>query len=204
MELWKKILIPLDGSELSRWAILRAKYLLEQPGVSVKLMSVVETDVVRAADFAFQTDQRHQALQDQLLKERDGLLERSVAAEAEVRFGDPATEIVRELEAGGYDLGIMATHGRTALGRVLFGGVALRVLQASPVPVLFFRPLQRPDGTLSPAETSEPARFRKILVPLDGSRAAEEILEVAQKVAQTFDSKLYLFRSVPGGTDESG
>jgi nucleotide-binding universal stress UspA family protein len=53
-------------------------------------------------------------------------------------------------------------------------------------------------------ETAEPARFRRVLVPLDGSEAAEEILDAAERVAEAFSSKLYLFRAVPGGTDATG
>jgi nucleotide-binding universal stress UspA family protein len=199
----KRILVPLDGSGLSEWVLARAKHLIEQPGVSVTLLSIVPADEERASDLAFRLDPRHRERHDALAAARDRLLERSIPAEAEIRFGDPATEILREVASGGYRLIAMTTHGRIGLNRMLFGSIAHRVLQSSPVPLFLFRPLQRPDETLSPAETSEPARFKKVLVPLDGSEAAEEILPAVTEFARTFGSKLTLFRAVPGG-EEAG
>jgi nucleotide-binding universal stress UspA family protein len=196
---WKRVLVPLDGSDLSRWVLDRGKFLLTRPGVSVTLMSVIPSEESRAVDLAYQVDPRHRPAHDALALLRDELLRRSVACEARLRLGDPAAEIVREVREGDHDLVAMTTHGRTGLARVLFGSVALRVLQASPAPTFLFRPLQRPDGTLSPVETSDPARFRRILVPLDGSEAAEEILPAARSMAETFGTKLVLFRAVPGG-----
>ena len=204
MTTWKRLLIPVDGSPLSLWALARAKNILDQPGLAVTLLQVVEVPEERAQDLAFQVEPRHQATHDALAALRNELLERSIPARAEIRFGDPATEILRETAAGGHDLVAMATHGRSGLARVMFGSVALKVLQASPVPLLLFRPLQRPDETLSPVETSDPARFRRLLVPLDGSEAAEEILPVAEGFARTFGSKLHLFAAVPGGAEEAG
>lgn len=203
MGLWKRLLIPLDGSEVSAWALSRASRVLEQPGLSVTLFRVVEASENRAADLAYALDPRHREALDSLAVLRERLLERSIPVRAEIRFGDPATEILREIAAGGYDLVAMATHGRSGLARVMFGSVAQKVLQASPTPLLLFRPLQRPDESLSPAETSDPARFRHLLVPLDGSEAAEEILPAAEGFARTFGSKLHLFAAIPGGSDEA-
>jgi nucleotide-binding universal stress UspA family protein len=54
-------------------------------------------------------------------------------------FGRPAEEILAAAKATGADLIAMATHGRSGLGRILFGSVAEAVLRASPVPVLMIR-----------------------------------------------------------------
>ncbi len=202
MRLPKRILIPLDGTELSEWVLARARHLIEQPGVSVTLLSVVKSEEDRASDLSFRLDPRHRERHDALAAIRDRLLERAIPAEAELRFGDPATEILREIALGHHGLVVMSTHGRSGLNRMLFGSVALRVLQASPVPLFLFRPLQRPDESLSPAETTEPARFKKVLVPLDGSEAAEEILPAVTEFARTFGSKICLFRAIPGGSSE--
>jgi nucleotide-binding universal stress UspA family protein len=203
MNPYQRVLVPLDGSELSTWVLSRAEHLLRVPGLSVTLLRVVESSEDQAGELAFRVDPRHGELEADLARLRDELVARAVAAQAEVRFGDPAGEILREAASGGYDLVAMTTHGRTGLGRVMFGSVALKVLQASPIPLLLFRPLQRPDGTLSPVETVEAARFRRILVPLDESAAAEEILPHAETLARTFGSKLCLFSAIPGGADEA-
>jgi nucleotide-binding universal stress UspA family protein len=95
----------------------------------------------------------------------------------------------------------MTTHGRSGLGRILFGSVAMRVLQSSPVPVLLLRPLQRPDGRISPVETHERADFRRLLVMLDGTAVAEEILPGAAALAGSAGGGMVLFSAVPGGPE---
>lgn len=198
-ESWTRILVPIDEGEFSRWALDRVSLLIERPGAVVTLLTVVPTAETNAAELNYRRSPQHDEVVKALSRVRDDLVKRSITTEAEVRFGDPATEILREIGSGRHDVVAMATHGRSGMDRVLFGSVAQKVLRASTVPVLLFRPLYRPDGTLSPAESHEPARFRHVLVPLDGSPAAEEIVPAVRALASVFESKLHLFQSVPGG-----
>jgi nucleotide-binding universal stress UspA family protein len=64
---------------------------------------------------------------------------KGVRAGARVRIGDPATEIVAAAKEINADLIAMTTHGRTGLGRLLFGSVAEAVLRGSPIPVFLLR-----------------------------------------------------------------
>jgi nucleotide-binding universal stress UspA family protein len=57
----------------------------------------------------------------------------------QVRRGRPAEEIVSGARDAHVDLIAMATHGRTGLGRLLFGSVAEDVLRHAPVPVFMIR-----------------------------------------------------------------
>jgi nucleotide-binding universal stress UspA family protein len=54
--------------------------------------------------------------------------------------GDPAAQIVDLAASRGANLVVMSSHGRTGLGRWVFGSVAEKVLRSSPVPVLVVRP----------------------------------------------------------------
>ena len=54
--------------------------------------------------------------------------------------GDPAVEILRAVETEGIDLIVMGTHGRRGLEHTVFGSVAEKVVQRSPVPVLTVNP----------------------------------------------------------------
>src|SRR5688572_18186977 len=56
-----------------------------------------------------------------------------------IRRGRPADEILAAAKESGADLLAMATHGRTGLGRLLFGSVAEAVLRHAPVPVFMIR-----------------------------------------------------------------
>jgi nucleotide-binding universal stress UspA family protein len=196
-----RVLIPLDGSELSSWVLDRASALLKLPGAVVTLLGVVEAPPDLAADVAYRVDPRHAAFAAALGAARDRLSDQGILARAEVRFGDPADAILREIRQGGHDLLAMTTHGRTGLARVLFGSVAQRVLRGSTIPLLFFRPLLTPDGALSPAQTREPASLRRILVLLDGSALADEILPPAIDLARLLGGEIRLLTAVAVGPE---
>jgi nucleotide-binding universal stress UspA family protein len=53
--------------------------------------------------------------------------------------GDPAEEIARVAQDGGYDLVVVGTHGRTGVKRLVLGSVAERVVRTAPVSVLVVR-----------------------------------------------------------------
>ncbi len=199
---WKSVLVPLDGSEISKWALARARHILEQPGISVTLLRVIECKEARANDLAFRMDSRHGEARVALARTRINLLDLSVSSRAQLRFGHPATEILREVVEGNHDLVVMSTQGQSWLSRVLLGSVAERVLEGSPVPLLLFRPLMGPDETVSSAETCEAARFKRLLVVLDGLERAEQVLPMAEGIARAFDSTLGIFGAISGGSEE--
>lgn len=63
-----------------------------------------------------------------------------VSPKAKVVLGDAAEEILNYTRSEGIDLIIMGTHGRKGLEKIVFGSVAERVVQKSPVPVLTINP----------------------------------------------------------------
>jgi nucleotide-binding universal stress UspA family protein len=64
---------------------------------------------------------------------------RGIDADWEVRHGSPATTILAVAKSWGADLIAMSTHGRSGLGRLLFGSVAEHVLRHADVPVFLMR-----------------------------------------------------------------
>jgi len=101
-----------------------------------------------------------------------------VATRGEVVVGYPAEEIVRHADENSIDLILMATHGRSGIGRWAIGSVADKVLRASNVPVWLVR-----------AGIPEEIVFdkwprRTILVPLDGSELAELVLPHVEALAR--------------------
>jgi nucleotide-binding universal stress UspA family protein len=79
------------------------------------------------------------------------------------------------------DLIAMATHGRSGVREWALGSVAERVLRATLIPVLAFR--GKPVGRVT---------IRRILVPLDGSEAAMEVLDPACEVAESMKAEVIL------------
>lgn len=197
---WKSVLVPLDGSVSSAWAVARARRILELQGISVTLLRVIECEEDRANDLGYQMDPRHREACDALAAARAGLMDPFVEVSADVRFGDPATEILREIAEGNHDVVLMSTYGRTGPSRALFGRVAQRVLLSSPIPLLLFRPRLGLEGELSRPEAIEPSRFKRLLVALDGSATADEIFPVVERMARTLGSELHLFRALSSGS----
>ena len=160
-----RILVPLDGSGRSERALDLAARL---PAREVILFHVGKDDDDRS---------RLESLAQAL---RTG--QRSV--EVEIRSGDASGEILKA--AANYDLVVMATQGRGAAGRLLFGSTADRVSQQSGTPTLLVR-------TTKDAAIPVPAR---VVVPLDGSGRAEGALPIATTLARAMSLPLWLMRAV--------
>ena len=67
------------------------------------------------------------------------LTARGVPFKAEKRVGDPAATIVAAGVEGGYDLLVLGAQGHSALAHLMLGSVAVKVVAASPLPVLLLR-----------------------------------------------------------------
>jgi nucleotide-binding universal stress UspA family protein len=89
------------------------------------------------------------------------------------------------------DLIVMTSHGRTGLSRSWLGSVADAVLRRSAVPVL----LQRPIEGKSRRDAAHHL-FKHVLVPLDGSGRAAEILSSASSLARSSGARVTLLRAV--------
>lgn len=183
--MFRKILIPLDGSELSQRVLPPLRHMLDEDGVT----SVVLARVTGPGE--------DEARAREELERLVGLLVASgVPAQARLAVGrDAGEEILRlagELEV---DLVAMATHGRSGLLRLVRGSVAERVLRGCTRPLLLCNPrvLQRE----APQEG-----FQRILVPLDGSALAERVLEPAAALARIYDAELVLFKVENFATDQ--
>jgi nucleotide-binding universal stress UspA family protein len=190
-----QILVPLDGSETATAALPHAAALARGLGRSLALLRVIPS-VGTLERMVWPTGvalANPIGLEETLAQARADL--RACAAPwqaaglpvtTEVRQGDPATTILACAEQRpGVDLIAMTTHGRGGVGRWLLGSVAERVLAHTPVPLLLGR---------APAEATPPppVAYRTILVPLDGSVAAELALGEAERVAQATGASLLL------------
>ena len=147
-----RVLVPTDGSETADKAIAFAARLLGNTSCKVTLLSVVEEPVYSAfwsdgliapevlmpppEELREELDRRaEEVLKESAQPLRDAGLE----VQAKVRFGNAAGEIIQEAEEGGYDMVVMGSHGRGALGGFLLGSVSNRVMHHAPCPVLIVR-----------------------------------------------------------------
>ena len=140
-----KMLIAVDGSEHARHAIEAAARLArEMPAVEVVLLNVADAMVFygELPPFDIEAVERAQRQhQEQLLAEAEAMARASglqnVLTQSAV--GSTAQEILRVADERGVDQIVLGTHGRGAVGSLLLGSVAQRVVHQAKVPVLLVR-----------------------------------------------------------------
>jgi nucleotide-binding universal stress UspA family protein len=141
---FNKVLVPVDGSAVAEAILPFIEQIAGPLDMRITLLRVVPLASLDAGAMASDV-----GAGDPILKEIDaqGYLEplvetlkaKGIRAGARVRIGDPPTEIAAAAKEIGADLIAMTTHGRSGLGRLLFGSVAEAVLRAAPIPVFLMR-----------------------------------------------------------------
>jgi nucleotide-binding universal stress UspA family protein len=200
---YRTILVPLDESPLGERALPYAVTLARRSGARLVLLAVPVTSVELRDDP--QTGRpTFVDLAAQYLAGVAARVGEGVAAETVQLRGDPGAEIVAESGRRGVDLIAMATHGRSGLGRWLFGSVAEHVVRHAPVPVLLV-----PATAETPTERGGPAaapgrREPRVLVALDGSEHALAALDAAGELAAALEATLCLLRVVVPPTTGAG
>lgn len=146
--MYKRILVPIDGSETSNKALVAALQLARQGGGRVRLIHAVE-ELAYLSGF----DQYGGYSGDlvRIMRENaakilgDGMaIAKSAGVEADNmlydKFGERLGEVVADAaKSWNADLIVVGTHGRRGVGRMLMGSGAEQVIRLAPVPVLVIR-----------------------------------------------------------------
>ncbi len=148
--MYKRILVPLDGSGLSESVLSHVKTMATACGpAEVHLLYVVEPlSAMRESSFSTQdkdyfaqSDRKAEAWgKDYLAKVVLNLETDSIKAKSIVLIGNPAQDILDYATTNAIDLIIMSTHGRSGLARWVFGSVAEKVIRTATCPVMIVRP----------------------------------------------------------------
>ena len=194
--MFKKILIPLDGSETAEAILPFAQEIAKNTQGQIVLVTAVQQTGVWDATLSLQVlDKEEQAAAD-YVKTKAAALGPNVTSR--VTRGEAAEAILTVAEDEKADLIGISTHGRSGLSRWLFGSTATKILESSPVPVLFLHPKKGEDkGAPGPV-------VKKILVPMDGSPEALSVLPVVEGFAKAVGASLVLFHAVPPITSYPG
>jgi nucleotide-binding universal stress UspA family protein len=141
--MYKRILVPLDGSQLAEQALPHAVIHAKQFGAEVVLLKVLgplpepsmsSPRVIRNAEAA-----SAQLALEYLEGLAAGLREEGIPARAATVEGKPYVEIIRFAEENDIDLIAMSTRGHSGLSRWLLGSVADRVARGATVPLLLIQ-----------------------------------------------------------------
>lgn len=189
-----QILVPLDGSALAERALSCATMLARGLPADLVLFRAVSIspDLEVLGHTLHDTEEHMERLKTQAhdyLGQVAGRLKSSgLAVRTHVRRGPAAEAIVDYAEQTGVSQIIMAAHGYSGVSRWRHGSVAERVLQSAGVPVLMIC------AKGGDAMSKEPMTCQRILVPLDGSDRAEQVLPPAVSIARALDTEIVLFR----------
>ena len=137
--MYKKILVPLDGSALAEAILPHVTEVARIHNAEVVLLRVAlahafpgvdptegQVEAVREAEKYLEAMEKEQK-------------ERHVKVSSVVRYGHPAEEILDHAAFAVIDLIAMSTHGRSGVSRWVLGSVAEKVLRASSTPLLLVR-----------------------------------------------------------------
>jgi len=136
--MYKKILVTLDGTPTDQAIIEHIKQLAKLMDGRVVLLHVADGWAARtygpdAVSLEITEDSAY------LEKVQAEFQSEGIAADAELAYGDPATEIVKWVEQKGCDLVAMSTHGHRFLADLFLGTTATKVRHSISVPILLLK-----------------------------------------------------------------
>lgn len=129
-----KILLAYDGFKHSENALAAVADLAGAPGTEITILSVVPPDA-RASKSGGHVGLRPHSHED-VARAHAYLRERGIESTMQMENGDPASEIARVAEEGGYDLIVAGSRGRSPVGELLLGSVSQSVVRRASCPVL--------------------------------------------------------------------
>jgi nucleotide-binding universal stress UspA family protein len=183
--MWKKILVPLDGSDLAELALPYATELAGTFNSELVLLYVSEEDEEHL--------HMHQLYLERLAvqtKKKQQLKRVSPVVIA----GKTVEEIVKYTEKNDIRLIIMASHGRSGIIPWAKEGVASKVIDAVGVPLLLIKETKRRRKT-----KEEKHLISRILLPLDGSEAGEAAITRVKELRSQLEAEVILLEVVPKG-----
>ena len=194
----KRILVPLDGSDVAKQALPHAVSIAQRNNATILLLRVVPLQSYAALsdpnmvldggtgatayDYEMVRELQEQGHETAVsyLNEKQSILEQDgISCETIVTEGDEAGVIVDTAVEQQADVIVMTTHGRSGLSRWMMGSVAERVLRDAKCPVMV---------------TRHNKQAQNILIPLDGSDLSEQALPVGLMVAEANNATAHLMR----------
>jgi nucleotide-binding universal stress UspA family protein len=177
----RPVLIPLDGSELAEGAIAYARSIARATDAELVFFTAFRQVEIAASEQRrlFEEDGRARFtsyLED--VRQHEAHPSSQIA----VAFGRPADEIVQTSQKMNVAMVVMASHGRSGVGRWAYGSTTWSVVHQTEIPVMIVN-----HAALLPIDAE--VTFKHVLVPLDGSPMAEAALPLASELAHAFGAR---------------
>ena len=146
--MYKRILVPLDGSPVAECVIPHVKAIAKTKDTEVELIGVTEpVDLPARWEYHALSEDDIKQIDSDTRKDlhnyldtiRKQLVTSRIKARSTVLSGKAADSLISYAENNDIDLIIMATHGRSGINRWFWGSVAEKVLRAVKIPVLLVK-----------------------------------------------------------------
>ena len=178
----KRILVPIDFSEISLTAVDYAAYIAKNTGAEILILHVFESfeqnsKIDQVFDYTELIEKGIQGKLDELKTQRTNLL--GINIRTRVVMGKIHKEIDKIATEEKVDLIVMGTHGASGT-RYILGSNAYRTVLAASKPVL----------TVS--ESKKQIRFKDIILPIDGSKETRAKVGIAIEWAKAFDATIHI------------
>jgi nucleotide-binding universal stress UspA family protein len=170
---YRKLLVPLDGSELAERALPYAKAIAETRDSEVILFTV---SIASA-------EQLDRPMKAYLELKTNELQSQGIKASSAVTYGNVPDAIISFADKNKIDLIIISTHGYSGIKRWVLGSVARKVLYGTSVQVLLIK---------SKAPKVSQVTLRKILLPVDGSPFSETPIPFIEQLTTGTDAEIFL------------
>ena len=187
--MFEHILLPLDGSSLAEMVLPHAISLSKAFDAKLTLIRVVyqvdhktQLSSVNPIDWQMRKSEAEAYIESV----QDRLTQKNVRAEGRVIEGRPAQQIIQFAKNNNVDLIILSSHGNSGISGWNINSTVQKVLLRAYMPVMIIRAYQEM------GENIESVTYRRIMVPLDGSKRAECILPLVESISEAQGCKVLL------------
>ena len=190
------ILVPLDGSQLAECVLPHAIAFAHSFDTEITLLRLLEKSQAGASAQLFdllnwQINKTRAALY--LEKIRSNFQESGLRAQTIVLEGLDAEGIAEYAQNQGSKLIILSSHGRNGMTQWGLSSVTQKIILSALTSLLIVRANQAGDA---PAGCVASQEYQRILVPLDGSQRAENVLPIIKQLAQFNKSRIDLVQVI--------
>lgn len=143
-----KVLLAIDGSEISKEAVARVPDLVRLDGSEIILLTISPNPVMPDMtgfmappyiDYNLLSQQVKAEAESTLAEAADVLRGRGLEPKTVFLQGDPGEEILEVIRNHGIDLVVVGSHGRTGFKKFLLGSVSAKIVNEAPCPVLVIK-----------------------------------------------------------------
>jgi nucleotide-binding universal stress UspA family protein len=202
--MYRRILVPLDGTRYSEHALPHAIAIATRTGATLELVHVHhhrehDSDLAALPQYQYQHINEADVLHDDEARVTEEAYLDARAEDIELRYGvrvrtrmlsgHTADALSREAAELVADLIVLSSHAREGMDRMRFGNVAHELIVHLNVPALCVRPSSEAAPLAAP-------EIRRVLIPVDGSSFSEQILDIAAPLVQALGAQTTLLHVV--------